>query len=187
MFVCTHTLGHQWKAAFGAAPQWVKTVMDNGGRLANWCTANPHVFSGFYTPVGAFTVAGLHALPPYLYILGHLPPSLHNVSPILLYAPAVILAAGRVLALAVEVSCCLKLVQLVFLGESGGRIMYLGELLVGVMEDNGCSITTKALGGVCYVCLLACQLLRITLSLWQPLHSSCMHMFLTIYRPSILL
>ena len=30
VFVCTHTLGHQWKAAFGAAPQWVKRVMDNG-------------------------------------------------------------------------------------------------------------------------------------------------------------
>ena len=30
VFVCTHTLGHQWKVAFGAAPQWVKTVMDNG-------------------------------------------------------------------------------------------------------------------------------------------------------------
>lgn len=30
VFVCTHTHGHQWKAAFGAAPQWVKTVMDNG-------------------------------------------------------------------------------------------------------------------------------------------------------------
>lgn len=29
--------------------------------------------------------------------------------------------------------------------------MYLGELLLGVMEDNGCSITTKALGGICYV------------------------------------
>lgn len=30
VFVCTHTQGHQWKTAFGAAPQWVKTVMDNG-------------------------------------------------------------------------------------------------------------------------------------------------------------
>ena len=30
VFVCTHTLGHQWKAEFGAAPHWVKTVMDNG-------------------------------------------------------------------------------------------------------------------------------------------------------------
>jgi CDP-diacylglycerol--inositol 3-phosphatidyltransferase len=89
VFVCTHTLGHQWKAAFGAAPQWVKTVMDNG----------------FYTPVGVFAVAGLHVLPPYLYILDHLPPSLHDVSPILLYAPAVILATGRGLALAVELWC----------------------------------------------------------------------------------
>lgn len=115
VFVCTHTLGHQWKAAFGAAPQWVKTVMDNGGHPAR-CTGillipvSSHPCAGFYTPVGVFAVAGLHVLPPYLYILDHLPPSLHDVSPILLYAPAVILATGRGLALAVEVSCCLKLV-----------------------------------------------------------------------------
>ena len=30
VFVCTHTLGHTWKHAFGAAPWWVKMVMDNG-------------------------------------------------------------------------------------------------------------------------------------------------------------
>ena len=30
MFVCTHTLGSVWKQAFGAAPWWVKQVMDNG-------------------------------------------------------------------------------------------------------------------------------------------------------------
>ena len=30
VFVCTHTLGSTWKRAFGAAPWWVKMVMDNG-------------------------------------------------------------------------------------------------------------------------------------------------------------
>ena len=30
VFVCTHTLGSAWKQAFGAAPWWVKAVMDNG-------------------------------------------------------------------------------------------------------------------------------------------------------------
>ena len=30
VFVCTHTVGHTWKQAFGAAPWWVKMVMDNG-------------------------------------------------------------------------------------------------------------------------------------------------------------
>jgi len=30
VFVCTHTLGSMWKRAFGAAPWWVKMVMDNG-------------------------------------------------------------------------------------------------------------------------------------------------------------
>ena len=30
--------------------------------------------------------------------------------------------------------------------------MYLGERVLGVMEDNGWSITTKALGGIC-VCV----------------------------------
>lgn len=39
--------------------------------------------------------------------------------------------------------------QLVFLGESGGWVMYQGEMLLGVMEDNGWSITTKARGGIC--------------------------------------
>ena len=33
--------------------------------------------------------------------------------------------------------------------ESGGWVMYLGERVLGVMEDNGWSITTKALGGIC--------------------------------------
>ena len=33
VFVCTHTMGSQWKQAFGAAPWWVKAVMENGKRL----------------------------------------------------------------------------------------------------------------------------------------------------------
>ena len=30
VFVCTHTLGSQWKHTFGAAPWWVKATMENG-------------------------------------------------------------------------------------------------------------------------------------------------------------
>ena len=62
--------------------------------------------AGFYTPLGVFTVAGLHVLPLYLYILQHLPPSLAHVSSLFLYTPLVVLATGRVLALAVEVKSC---------------------------------------------------------------------------------
>ena len=36
VFVCTHTLGHTWKHAFGAAPWWVKMVMDNGNINNIW-------------------------------------------------------------------------------------------------------------------------------------------------------
>ena len=55
--------------------------------------------------------------------------------------------------MAVEVSLsplypCVCSGNAVFLGESGGLIMYLGEPVLGVMEDNGQSITTKALGGI---------------------------------------
>ena len=107
VFVCTHTLGHQWKTAFGAAPQWVKTVMDNG-----WCHVtyiqnckDLYVCStGFYTPIGVFTIAGLHVLPAYLYFLQHIPEPWTKASPALLYAPLLVLGTGRALAMAVEVS-----------------------------------------------------------------------------------
>lgn len=60
--------------------------------------------SGFYTPVGVFTVSGLHVLPAYLYFIQHVPDTWPEVSPTLLYIPLVVLVTGRTLALAVEVS-----------------------------------------------------------------------------------
>ena len=62
--------------------------------------------AGFYTPVGVFTVAGLHVLPAYLYFLQHIPEGWAELatSPALLYAPVAVLGLGRALAMAVEVS-----------------------------------------------------------------------------------
>ena len=62
--------------------------------------------AGFYTPVGVFTVAGLHILPVYLYLLQHLPEQWTQPfsSYLLLQALLVFLAAGRALAMAVEVN-----------------------------------------------------------------------------------
>ena len=61
--------------------------------------------------------------------------------------------------------------------------MYLGELLLGVMEDNGCSITTKALGGICYVRFVSMPATQdhiITLAApAQQLHA---YVFLTLYN-----
>ena len=51
-----------------------------------------------------FTVAGLHVLPAYLYFLQHMPEAWKETPPVLLYAPLLVLGAGRVLAMAVEVS-----------------------------------------------------------------------------------
>ena len=51
--------------------------------------------------------------------------------------------------------------------------MYLGELLLGVMEDNGALLPQKPSMVYVCVCLLACQVLRMSLSLWQTLASSC--------------
>jgi len=88
VFVCTHTMGSQWKQAFGAAPWWVKAVMENG----------------FYTPIGVFVVAGVHVLPALLYFYQHMPGWFEHVK-FLLIVLLVILSLGRLLCLAVELWC----------------------------------------------------------------------------------
>lgn len=61
--------------------------------------------SGFYTATGAFTVAGIHALPPYLYFWKYRPNSWTFLTKIrvLLVIPIVVLGVARLLGLAVEV------------------------------------------------------------------------------------
>ena len=62
--------------------------------------------------VGAFTISGIHALPPYLYFYNHyslhpqLYPKLLVQLKLLLVVPIVVLGAGRLLGLAVEVGVC---------------------------------------------------------------------------------
>lgn len=107
VFVCTHTLGHTWKQAFGAAPWWVKMVMDNG----------------FYTATGVFTIAGIHGLPPYLYFYHNQPQDLDFLQAsgikVLLIVPIVVLITARALGLAVELWCIkAHIVQLIHLEEN---------------------------------------------------------------------
>lgn len=91
VFVCTHTHGSVWKQAFGAAPWWVKQVMENG----------------FYSFTGTFAVAGIHGLPIYLYFWQHYPKSwtFLNRIHVLLVVPIVVLGVARLLGLLVEIWC----------------------------------------------------------------------------------
>lgn len=63
-------------------------------------------FSGFYTPTGAFAIAGIHAFPIYLYFWKYRPLSWTFLDRlrILLLLPIVVLAVGRFVGLLVEVS-----------------------------------------------------------------------------------
>ncbi|KAJ7333804.1 hypothetical protein OS493_015896 [Desmophyllum pertusum] len=87
VFVCTHTLGAQWRsAAKSTPPSWVQTVMANG----------------FKTPAGAFAVCGLHGLPVWLYGLkAHLwaPFMSHHLQ----LGVTGVLISGRALCMGVEV------------------------------------------------------------------------------------
>ena len=60
---------------------------------------------GFYTPTGAFTIAGIHALPIYLYFWKYRPHSWIFLDRIhfLLLIPIVILGMARLLGFLVEV------------------------------------------------------------------------------------
>ncbi|XP_043910492.1 uncharacterized protein LOC122787704 isoform X1 [Protopterus annectens] len=98
VFVCTHnSLGADWKNKFGSSPWWVQRVMANG----------------FKTPVGFFAIAGLHVLPIWLY--GYT----HGVLKDALCMPhhfqwlgILLLCAGRILCMSVEVWCIWNHIQL---------------------------------------------------------------------------
>ena len=70
------------------------------------------LITGFYSVVGAFTISGIHGLPPYLYFFSDysqhplLYPKILAQLKLLLVVPIVVLGAGRLLGLAVEVSVC---------------------------------------------------------------------------------
>ncbi|KAL6471120.1 hypothetical protein MHYP_G00197700 [Metynnis hypsauchen] len=93
VFVCNHsTRGAQWKSSFTESPVWVQAVMANG----------------FRTPLGVLTIAGLHGLPLWLYGIQH------GFLSLLFHVPhwlqifcLLLLAAGRLLCLAVEMWCIL--------------------------------------------------------------------------------
>uniref|UniRef100_A0A8C9Y1L5 Uncharacterized protein n=1 Tax=Sander lucioperca TaxID=283035 RepID=A0A8C9Y1L5_SANLU len=97
VFVCNHNArGDHWKNSFITSPRFIQAIMANG----------------FRTPLGTWVVSGLHCLPLWLYgyqwgLLSHwlyLPPWIQALGTLLL-------AAGRLLALSVEVKitchpCC---------------------------------------------------------------------------------
>ncbi|XP_031429492.1 CDP-diacylglycerol--glycerol-3-phosphate 3-phosphatidyltransferase [Clupea harengus] len=91
VFVCNHSaFGVHWKSNFKKSPYWVKAVMAKG----------------FKTPLGVFTIAGLHVLPVWLY--GYQ----HGVLTNTFYIPEwfqglglMLLAAGRLLCMSVEMWC----------------------------------------------------------------------------------
>ncbi|XP_053278765.1 CDP-diacylglycerol--glycerol-3-phosphate 3-phosphatidyltransferase [Pleuronectes platessa] len=91
VFVCNHNpRSDNWKNSFTSSPRFIQVIMANG----------------FRTPLGTWVVSGLHCLPLWLYgyqwgFLSHW-----------LYLPlwiqalgAVLLAAGRLLALSAEIWC----------------------------------------------------------------------------------
>ncbi|XP_078022981.1 uncharacterized protein LOC117259843 isoform X1 [Epinephelus lanceolatus] len=91
VLVCNHNArGDQWKSSFITSPQLIQAIMANG----------------FRTPLGTWVVSGLHGLPLWLYgcqwgLLTHwlfVPPWIQALGTLLL-------AAGRLLALSVEIWC----------------------------------------------------------------------------------
>ncbi|KAA0702003.1 hypothetical protein E1301_Tti007828 [Triplophysa tibetana] len=102
-FACNHSAqGAQWKNSFTESPVWVRAVMAKG----------------FKTPLGILTIAGIHVLPVWLYCYQYdmlaealrVPHSLQILG-------ILVLAAGRVLGLAVEMWCILTHVKLLVLNE----------------------------------------------------------------------
>ncbi|XP_070685816.1 uncharacterized protein [Pempheris klunzingeri] len=87
VFVCNHsTSGDQWKDSFTSSPRLIRAVMANG----------------FRTPLGTWVVSGLHCLPLWLYGCRW---GLLCLPPWIQAGGALLLAAGRLLALSVEVWC----------------------------------------------------------------------------------
>ncbi|XP_012990961.3 uncharacterized protein si:ch1073-145m9.1 isoform X1 [Esox lucius] len=91
VFVCNHKAhGAQWKNSFTNSPQWVKTIMAKG----------------FQTPLGTWVICGLHGLPLWLY--GYQQGVLTQAlcAPLWLQTlGTLVLAAGRLLGLSVEIWC----------------------------------------------------------------------------------
>ncbi|XP_057207429.1 uncharacterized protein si:ch1073-145m9.1 isoform X2 [Triplophysa rosa] len=102
-FVCNHSAGGaQWKNSFTQSPVWVRAVMAKG----------------FKTPLGILTIAGIHVLPVWLYgyqydVLSQALCVPHGLQ----ILGILVLAAGRVLGLAVEMWCVLTHVKLLVLNE----------------------------------------------------------------------
>lgn len=88
------------------------------GSLTANCYSLPRPYShnyalGFYNPMGAFVIAGLHGLPLYLYAYQHHQeiPYLNEWSTPVLLVPAVVLVTGRVMGMAAEVRCMIHTCQ----------------------------------------------------------------------------
>uniref|UniRef100_A0A4W5R3W4 CDP-diacylglycerol--inositol 3-phosphatidyltransferase n=1 Tax=Hucho hucho TaxID=62062 RepID=A0A4W5R3W4_9TELE len=91
VFVCNHNArGAQWKSSFTDSPLWVQAIMAKG----------------FRTPLGTWMISGLHGLPLWLYgyqrgVLSH-----PLCAPLWLQTlGTLILAAGRLLGVSVEIWC----------------------------------------------------------------------------------
>lgn len=90
VFVCTHSLGAEWKGKFVKAPYIAQKVMANN----------------FKTPLGTFAILGLHVLPIWLYahytnILGQSMRIHRSIQ----YAGIAFFSAGRAVCLFVELYC----------------------------------------------------------------------------------
>ncbi|XP_033111587.1 uncharacterized protein LOC117112595 isoform X2 [Anneissia japonica] len=86
VFVCTHTLGAKWKMVIHETPWLVRKVMEKN----------------FKTPIGTFTILGLHILPVWLYAhyTGLL--TLLSIPKGVQYGGIAVLSAGRALCFVVE-------------------------------------------------------------------------------------
>ncbi|CAK6970335.1 CDP-diacylglycerol--inositol 3-phosphatidyltransferase [Scomber scombrus] len=91
VFVCNHDArGDRWKDSFTSSPALIRAIMANG----------------FRTPLGTWVVSGLHCLPLWLYGYQRGLLSRWFYLPLWIQAPGtVLLAAGRLLALTVEMWC----------------------------------------------------------------------------------
>ncbi|XP_072034352.1 uncharacterized protein [Amphiura filiformis] len=90
VFVCTHSIGAQWKASFVQAPWIAQKVMEKN----------------FKTPLGTYVVLGLHILPLWLYAhyAGIFTHTL-VIPKIIDYMVIGLLSGGRAIAAVVEMYC----------------------------------------------------------------------------------
>ncbi|KAM9853174.1 uncharacterized protein ACBR49_004029 isoform 2-T2 [Aulostomus maculatus] len=107
VFVCNHnTGGEHWKDTFINSPRFIQAIMANG----------------FRTFLGTWVVSGLHFLPLWIYGYHH-----HLLSGWLCLPPwfqtlgTLMLSAGRVVALSVEVWCVCIHIQYLTRDEEGEK------------------------------------------------------------------